>query len=85
MTANKNEMGNGFDFLDWTMLALFITLIFWLIRKIFEGNWGFQELIIALLAANLGYSIKISLQVSKLDSEISCHLGWHKGRESHVK
>lgn len=85
MTANKNETGNGFDFLDWAMLAVFITLIFWLIRRIFEGNWGFQELIIAFLAANLGYSIKMSLQVSKLDSEISGHLGWHKGRENHTK
>jgi len=49
-------------------------LIIELIRKILGGSLEFEEIIIGLLIANLGYSFYINSKVSE-------HIGWHKGRE----
>jgi len=43
-----------------------------LLRKVFGGSLGFEELVVGLLIANLGYSFYINNQISE-------HLGWHKG------
>ena len=57
------------------LLAVFVIyLIVELVRKIVGASLGFQELAIGLLIANLGYSFYIN-------SRISEHIGWHKGRE----
>lgn len=48
-------------------------LVFEIIRKILGGSWGFEELVVGLLLANLGYSFYIN-------SKLSGHLGWHKGK-----
>ena len=50
-----------------------VYLIFELLRKLFGGSLGFEELVIGLLIANLGYSFYINAQLSE-------HLGWHKGK-----
>lgn len=66
-------------------LLFVIYVIFEVIRKILGGSLGFQDLVIVLLVANLGYSFKLHSMISKVDSKLSGHIGWHKGRESHIK
>lgn len=67
-------------------------VIFELLRKVLGGSWGFEELVIALLVANIGYSfyLKESLgrhalglqsAITKIDSKVESHLGWHKGKD----
>ena len=46
-----------------------------IIRKLLGGSLGFEEITIGLLIANLGYSFYINTKLSE-------HLGWHKGKES---
>ena len=61
--------------LYWLLVLFMVYLIFELIRKLFGGSLGFEELVIGLLIANLGYSFYIN-------SKISEHLGWHKGKDN---
>ena len=58
----------------WIFGIFLIYLIFELVRKILGGSLGFEEIVIALLVANLGYSFY-------LGSKLSEHIGWHKGKE----
>ena len=62
--------------LYWVFALFLVYLIVELLRKILGGSLGFEEVAIALLVANLGYSFYIS-------SRLSEHLGWHKGKENH--
>jgi len=41
----------------WILIIFLIYLIIEVIRKILGGSLGFEELVIGLLIANLGYSI----------------------------
>ena len=68
------------------LLAIFVIyLVIEIIRKILGGSWGIQELMAALLVANLGYSFQMNHGISDINSKLSGHLGWHKGRDSIVK
>ena len=58
----------------WLLGLFVIYLIFELIRKILGGSLGFEEIVIGLLIANVGYSFCISMKLSE-------HLGWHRGKE----
>ncbi|MEW6063540.1 MAG: hypothetical protein AB1571_04190 [Nanoarchaeota archaeon] len=64
--------------LYWLLTLFMIYLIIEIIRKIIGGSLGFEELVIALLVANLGYSFYIN-------SKISGHIGWHRGKDNHKK
>ena len=46
----------------------------------FGGSLGFEEIVIGLLIANLGYVFYLQRDMSKIDSKISGHIGWHKGK-----
>jgi len=70
------------NILKWIFLAFIIYIIYELTRKILGGSLGFEALAIALLVANLGYSFSILKSINKLDSKISGHLGWHKGKDN---
>ncbi len=59
----------------WLLVLFIIYLIIELIRKILRGSLGFEELVIGLLIANLGYSFYIN-------TKLSGHIGWHKGQDS---
>lgn len=61
------------------LLLFIIYVIYQLIHTLLGGSWGFEELIIGLLIANLGYSFEISRRISELGSRLSEHLGEHKG------
>jgi len=61
--------------LYWLLILFVIYLIIEIIRKILGGSLGFEELVIGLLIANLGYSFYIN-------SKISEHMGWHKGKDN---
>lgn len=70
--------------LYWIFLAFLIYLIYELLRKLFSGSLGFEELIIGLLIANLGYSFYLISSINKVDTKISSHIGWHKGKEDKI-
>lgn len=59
-------------------LTFLLFIVYQLIRKLLGGSWGFEEIIIALLLANIGYSFVISSKLSK-------HLGMHEGYRQAVK
>jgi TM2 domain-containing membrane protein YozV len=61
--------------LNWLLIIFVIYLIIELIRKILGGSLGFEELVIGLLIANLGYTFYIN-------SKLSGHIGWHKGKRN---
>ncbi len=56
----------------WMVLLFAVYLIFEIIRKLLGGSLGFEEIIIGLLIANIGYSFHIN-------SKLSEHIGWHRG------
>ena len=65
----------------WLLGIFIIFLIIVIIQKILGGSLGFEEIVIGLLVANLGYSFYLQGSISRLNSKISGHLGWHKGKE----
>ena len=65
----------NFDKIFYWLLVLFILyLVVEVVRKILGGSLGFEEAMVALLVANLGLSFR-------MNSKLSGHLGWHKGKE----
>ena len=58
----------------WLLVLFTLYLIFEIIRKLFGGSLGFEELMIGLMAANLGYSFYLNTKLSE-------HLGYHKASE----
>ena len=68
--------------LYWIFILFLAYLIFELLRKLLGGSLGFEELVIGLLIANLGYSFYLRESINKVDSKISGHIGWHKGKNN---
>ncbi len=66
----------------YVFLVFLLYVIFELIRKLVGGSLGFEEIVIALLIANIGYSFYLKDSISKVDAKISGHIGWHKGKDS---
>lgn len=66
----------------WILYGLYIIfllfLVYQLVKKLLGGSWGFEEITIALLLANIGYSFIISGKLSK-------HLGMHEGYRKAVE
>lgn len=77
--------------LQWFLIIFTIYVIIEVIRKIFGGSLGFEELVVTLLGINIGYSFylnsrisdinhRLSEQISEVNSKLSEHFGWHKGK-----
>ena len=49
-------------------------------RKILGGSLGFEEMVVGLLVANLGYVIALHGRISGVNAKLSEHIGWHKGK-----
>ncbi len=62
--------------LFWLLGIFVIYLIYEILRKILGGSLATDAIVIGLLVANLGYSFYIN-------SKLSEHLGWHKGKGNH--
>jgi hypothetical protein len=60
--------------LYWLTAVFIAYLIVEVVRKLLGGSLGFEEIVIGLLIANLGYSFHINAKLSK-------HLGWHRGKD----
>jgi hypothetical protein len=71
----RDEAGERMNWKSWIFLAFLAYLIFELARKILGGSLGFEEIVIGLLIANLGFSFHLS-------SKLSGHMGWHRGKDS---
>ena len=80
----------------WIFVIFLIYIIIELIRKILGGSLGFEELVSVLLVANLGYTFYIhskilqinlstNAKISEINSKLSEHIGWHKGKEHNSK
>lgn len=67
--------------LYWAFFAFLVYLIFELIRIIFGGSLGFEEAVMSLLVANLGFTFYNTNLIRRMDSKLSGHIGWHKGKE----
>ena len=65
----------------WLLTLFVVYLIIEVLRKILGGSLGYEEMVIALLVANLGYTFALHTKISSIDAKISGHLGWHRGRE----
>ncbi|MFH1212208.1 MAG: hypothetical protein V1659_04765 [Candidatus Woesearchaeota archaeon] len=76
---NKKELFLKIMYL--LFLLFLVYLIFELARKMLGGSLGFEELVIGLLIANLGYSFYLRESINTIDAKISGHMGWHKGKE----
>jgi hypothetical protein len=57
----------------WLLGLFVIYLIIELIRKLLGGSLGFEEIVIGLLIANLGYTMRLNTKFSE-------HIGWHRGK-----
>jgi len=66
--------------LYWIFFAFLVYLAYELLRKILGYSLGFEELAIALLVANIGYSFYLKDSINKIDKKLSGHIGWHKGK-----
>ena len=64
--AGEEIMANFWLFFRILLAIFVIYLIFEIIRKILGGSWGVQELIAALLVANLGYSFQTNHRISSM-------------------
>jgi len=68
--------------LYWLFVAFLVYLSIELLRKILGGSLGFEELVIALLIANIGYSFHLKEAINKIDAKMAGHIGWHKGNQN---
>lgn len=59
----------------WLLVIFIIYIVIELIRNLVGGSLGFEELVVGLLIANIGYSFYIN-------SKLSEHIRWHKGKEN---
>ena len=64
----------------WALVLFVLYLIIEIIRKIFGDSLGYEDLVIGLLVANLGYTITLHSKISNINAKVFGHLGWHKGK-----
>ncbi|MDP7115492.1 MAG: hypothetical protein QF915_00405 [Candidatus Woesearchaeota archaeon] len=62
------------------IIILIVYVIFELIRKIFGGSLGFEELTISLLGIILVTLFKIIDFLYKINTKLESHLAWHKAK-----
>jgi len=66
----------------WVLVIFIIYLVIEVIRKIFGGSLGNEQLIIALLVANLSYSFYLKESNNKIDKKLTGHIAWHKAKDT---
>ena len=66
----------------WVLIIFTLYIIFEIIRKLIGGSLGFEELVIGLLIANLGYVITLQGRISDINAKLSEHIGWHKAHKN---
>lgn len=69
-----------------------IVLILELLKAIFGATWELEEIILALVIFNLtvtfgvgGYLISLNNRISKVNTKVEGHFGWHKGVNNSAK
>ena len=67
----------------WLLGFFVLYLIYELLRKLLGGSLGFEELVVGLLVAMLGYVIALHGKISDINARLSEHLGWHQGKGNH--
>ncbi|MBI2672381.1 hypothetical protein HYX16_05590 [Candidatus Woesearchaeota archaeon] len=74
-------MKNWRNIFYWVLVIFTVYIIIEIIRKIFGGSLGFEELVIALLIANLGHTFFLHSKIAIMNSKLSEHIGWYKGKK----
>jgi len=54
-------------------------LIFQIIKVILGGSWTIENVILALVIANLTLTVTLMGMVYQVNNKVSGHIGWHKG------
>ena len=83
LVCNRGNKGRSMKIKDafyWLLVIFVAYLIVEIIRRIFGGSLGFEQVVIGLLIANLGYVINLHTKISEINASLSEHLGWHRGR-----
>lgn len=58
---------------EWILTLFVVYLIYEVVRKIAGGSLGYEEIMIGLLVANLGYTFHMNAILHE-------HIGWDKGK-----
>jgi len=58
----------------WFLVIFVAWAIYQLARKIIGGSLGTEDIILVLVGSNLSYTYYLNTKISE-------HLGWHKGKE----
>lgn len=80
----RNSM-NYRTILYWALVVFSLYLTIEVIRKMLGGSLGFEELMVGLQIANLGYTFQLHLKLSEHSARLSEHLGWHQGKDHKLK
>ncbi len=56
-----------------------IILIIQIIRLLLGGSWTIENVILALVIANLTLTVTLMGMVYQVNNRLSGHIGWHKG------
>ncbi len=72
--------------------VLAVILVIQILKFIFGGSWGIEEIILALVIFNLtisfgigGYLINLNNKISDINTKVEGHFGWHKGVDNKTK
>ncbi len=60
------------------LILFMIYIIYQLIMKLLGHSWSVEQVILAFVMANFGWTMSIQKQLFKLDSKFSEHTGEHK-------
>ncbi len=79
--ANRKDRTVG-RMLLYILFALFMVyLIIEMARKLLGGSLTIEELILALVVANIGFSFYLKDSVTRVESKLEGHMGGHRGKE----
>ncbi|HLC58090.1 MAG TPA: hypothetical protein VJH95_05950 [Candidatus Nanoarchaeia archaeon] len=93
MEKEKKDIGTIFYIISQVIAYILAVIIIYQILKILlGGSWETEQVILALVMLNLsisfgigGYLLHLNNKISKVDSKLTGHFGWHKGRDEELK
>ncbi len=59
----------------WALVLFSIYLAIEILRKVLGGSWGFEEVMVGLQMATIGFCFSLQKQLSE-------HAGWHRGKDN---
>ena len=89
----KKDIGTIFYIISQVIAYILAAIvIFQIIKILLGGSWETEQVILALVMLNLSvsfgigsYLIHLNNKISKVDSKLTGHFGWHKGKDEELK